>query len=460
MDDSAIRPTVINLGSGPSQSPKPARGLKIFFLLGGFLILVVGLAIGIFLVQKQQDVRSKATGCDMRFPADPNTTCGKTTQLPAQNTTNISLTPNFHWDYGGYRSEDNDQCVTPSGCGQYQTTVFLAKVTVGANPFHENYEAVCSLGPSPTPIKDAPLNCFKVWDKVNQTVTANSLVSLEPDTDYYWLPFTSFGGCPTCFHTGWSWIYHFKTGAPTSTTPDCTSLTTTADLNNLQVGTEYSFQLTAGDTAPITSVEMSVHGDSCSNDLRAYAPQTVSGPGTYTIKWTPTQTGSFTAYGRVWNDSVAECRSDCIDGPPRYLCAGAQACKLTGTVKNAPTHKECVSNTCTVVTGAGTDSCPNNCAPSTAACQMVSSDPADLSKAKINDTITFTGRGVTSSDTEIIDKINFIISKDGTEVSNTEDTATKDGATWKGTKTFKVTGSGSYSVRIRVHWKNQDVWKE
>jgi hypothetical protein len=120
--------------------------------------------------------------------------------------------------------------------------------------------------------------------------------------------------------------------SPNVAIPDCTSLTTTANLNNLQVGTEYSFQLTAGGTAPITGVEMSVYGTSCSNNLKPYVIQDVSGPGTYTIKWTPTQTGPFTAYGRVWNDGITECRADCVDVPPRYLCSSAQACKLTGTV--------------------------------------------------------------------------------------------------------------------------------
>ena len=123
--------------------------------------------------------------------------------------------------------------------------------------------------------------------------------------------------------------------SPLPTIPDCTSLTTTADLNNLKIGTEYSFQLTAGGTAPITGVRMSTYGNSCS-DNPSDDPQTVagpaSGPGTYTIKWTPAKAGPFTAYGRIWNDGIAECRADCVDGPPRYLCPNAQACKLTGTV--------------------------------------------------------------------------------------------------------------------------------
>ncbi|MBU1085360.1 hypothetical protein KKB06_03350, partial [Patescibacteria group bacterium] len=91
---------------------------------------------------------------------------------------------------------------------------------------------------------------------------------------------------------------------------------------------------------------MSVYdGISCSSYLlKPYVQQAVSGPGIYTIKWTPTQTGSFIAYGRVWNDGIAECKADCVDGPPRYLCANAPLCKLTGTVKTAPVMS-CVSLT-------------------------------------------------------------------------------------------------------------------
>lgn len=120
----------------------------------------------------------------------------------------------------------------------------------------------------------------------------------------------------------------------TPAVPDCLHLTTAADLNNLQVGTAYAFQLTAGGNAPITNVEMSVYdGTNCSNNLKPYAPKSVSGPGTYAINWTPTTSGPFVAYGRVWNDGIAECRAACVDGPPRFLCAGAAVCKLSGTVK-------------------------------------------------------------------------------------------------------------------------------
>jgi len=119
--------------------------------------------------------------------------------------------------------------------------------------------------------------------------------------------------------------------------PDCTNLTADKNLGSLVVGEPVNFSVTAGGTAPITSVEATVYGTSCTNYLSSYDPVSVSGPGTYLAEtWTPTTPGPFTVYGRVWNDAISECRADCVDGPPRYLCPGAASCKLSGVV-NTPT---------------------------------------------------------------------------------------------------------------------------
>jgi len=120
---------------------------------------------------------------------------------------------------------------------------------------------------------------------------------------------------------------------PTPLPPNCVSLVPAADvnLNNLQVGKSYSFKLTASGT--VTAVEMSAYRNSCSNNLKPYAPVS-GGPGTYTFTWTPTTAGPFTLYGRVWNDGILECKADCVDQLPRILCANASACKLTGKSVN------------------------------------------------------------------------------------------------------------------------------
>ncbi len=306
----AVGPKVINLGP-TSVPPAPGRkffSLKTLFLFGGLFVLLAGLGIGTFLVSRQQSQspQSKAAGCDMRWPADPNTACGKATQKPAEGATDVSLTPAFHWDYGGYRPEDNGQCVQPSGCGTYGAIVYLAKGSYSDS----NIIASCNVPSSSSPIKDAPFSCFRTWRD------GPALGPLEPNTDYYWVPTPFFDGT---VHAEMNWRYHFKTGTS-----------------------------------------------------------------------------------------------------------------------------------------------------ATAACQRVVSDPSDLSKAKVNDTITFTGYGVTSAETEIIDKINFLVLRDNVQLVSSEAAAVRDttkdaefaGKAWKATYVFKIPDFGSYDARIRVHWKNQDVWKE
>lgn len=125
---------------------------------------------------------------------------------------------------------------------------------------------------------------------------------------------------------------------PPETVPDCTNLSGPTTLDPGQKGT---YQVTAGGSAPISSVELSAYSSNCTTQVRPYAPQNVPGAGIYSFDWTaPTTPGLYTLYGRVWNSNIAECRADCVDKPPRYLCASAQQCKKTvtvGTPKSAPT---------------------------------------------------------------------------------------------------------------------------
>lgn len=45
--------------------------------------------------------------------------------------------------------------------------------------------------------------------------------------------------------------------------------------------------------------------------------------------------GTYSLYGRVWNDGITECKAACVDGPPRYLCPSAPgACKLEVQVED------------------------------------------------------------------------------------------------------------------------------
>lgn len=399
------------------------------FLLGILAVfLLVGLGAGVYLVRQQQDIRSKATGtCDMRWPADPGTTCGQTTQSPAQGAQNVSLTPSFHWDYGGYRTGETS-CVQPSGCGTYGATLYLAEGGYSDN----SIIASCSLPAGASPIKDAPFSCLRVWRD------GPALSPLKPSTAYSWRITPYFDGV---VHAEQTWNYTFTTGAgtpPPTLTVDCVSLTTNADLNNLQIGTLYNFTLTTGGNAPISSVSMPVYMGSCSNQVSGDAPlRGISGRNTYTIGWRPMQPGPFVAYGKVASGTTT-CQADCGG----TLCSGAASCKLTGTVKAASTP--------------------------TAACQMVSADK-DLTKIKIGDTVKFTGYGAVDSASERIDKINFILIKDNAAIAGGDTTVDAVRAQDKdsggnqfyvATQSAQINAAGSYSMRIRVHWQSADRWLE
>lgn len=97
-----------------------------------------------------------------------------------------------------------------------------------------------------------------------------------------------------------------------------------------------------------------------------------------------------------------------------------------------------------------------------AACQKVTASK-DLDKIKIGDTVTFTGYGTITNPAagDSIDKVEFTILKDGTQVlKQTVDTIKNVTGDWEGSLGYNVTLSGSYSVKIRVHRQSTDTWLE
>lgn len=295
MDNPLIpQPKVISLTPAPHRSWG-----KWLLAIVGVLVLALGLAVGTILVQRQQDVRSKATGCDMRWYADPNSACGQATQQPKENATGVSLTPNFHWDYGGYRPGETG-CVQPSSCSSYGAIVYLAK----GDYSDSSIIASCNAGSASAPIKDAPFSCFRKWRD------GPPLGTLEPNTSYSWVVTPFFNGT---VHAEQSWKSHFTTGG------------------------------------------------------------------------------------------------------------------------NA-----------------------------TASCQRVTADK-DLASVKLNDTVTFSGFGATSSATDKIDLIKFIISTPSGQISSDDVPATFDGSLWKAIKQLVIKFNDSYTVRIQAHWLKADgtsEWKE
>jgi len=222
-------PTGVNLPitDNPPSGVNKNSPLKIIFAsIAGFL-LVASIPVGVYLVQKNQEIREKAAGCDMRWPADPNTDCGKKTQSPAQGATNVSLTPNFHWDYGGYRTEDKGQCVNPSGCSSYGVSVYIQEGSYTDRPF-----ARCDIMNQSTPPKDAPFSCFRKCDYGNvfpndpntcHTDGQPNIDPLKPNTTYYWRVTPYFDGK---VHAEQGWNYYFSTAAQPTATPTPTTTPT------------------------------------------------------------------------------------------------------------------------------------------------------------------------------------------------------------------------------------------
>ncbi len=280
-------------------------------------------------------------------------------------------------------------------------------------------------GPIPTPPTQPTCN----------SVCTNSANCL-PEHICYFQQGQNYGNCrnPSCAN---------ETSCTCSQVPDCLSLTTTADLNNLQVGTQYSFQITAVGASTIDHVEMSVHGATCADSLKPYAPVAVSGPGTYTINWTPTTAGTFIAYGRVWNDAIAECRADCVGGTNVYLCSNAASCKLTGTV-NAVISAQCTNVKLYTVNG------DPNVASNWAlipADQLTHLQPGTTVYATVLGTVT----------NGVIDKAR--IRMNSTAWTTNDETTVKKPGSEEFYKVFILpTGTTSFTFGAEVHEQNQDKW--
>ncbi|MDO8515148.1 MAG: hypothetical protein Q7S14_01485, partial [bacterium] len=101
-----------------------------------------------------------------------------------------------------------------------------------------------------------------------------------------------------------------------------------------------------------------------------------------------------------------------------------------------------------------------------AACAQVVADKT-LSTLKLNDVVTFTGYGWVDKTADSIDQINFIISKDGVEVSNTNVAAVRAASRdvagqyyYSAVKAYTISSVGSYSVKIRAHWVGGNIWRD
>ncbi len=183
------------------------------------LLIALTIPLGAYLVKQRQITEKQAAGCDARWPADPGTSCGRTTQSPAQGATGVSLIPNFHWDYGGYRPEDNGQCTTINSCSSTSASVYLF---IGNS---SNAYARCDVWGNDSPPKDCPFSSFKLCngDGSCHTDGMPNLTSLQPNTSYTWRVTPYYNGI---VHAEQTWNYNFATGTSATPTPTPTPTAT------------------------------------------------------------------------------------------------------------------------------------------------------------------------------------------------------------------------------------------
>lgn len=372
------------------------------------LLLTVGIGAGVYFgVKRQQDIRSKAAGeCpNMRWPARPDSACAQSTLVPGQNATGVSLTPNFHWDYGGDRPGENGQCVQPSGCATYGGTLYL----VEGDYSDAAIIASCALTVSSAPVKDALFSCLRVWRD------GPALGPLKPNTKYTWrvtpsyndivhyeltnYTFTTTSGPPSVFICG-----------PMTLTPSSTTISSSGETRALTV--------TASGAVGALQYSWTATGGTLSSTTGPTATWTAPALGTTAQTWEIKAT--------LWDSR----------GPAYPGTAGT--CTRTLTYAPAPA----------------------------AACQRVLADK-DLTAIKIGDTVKFTGFGILTNPAagDAIDKIKFILTRDGTPVSSTDvntlvDSVSGSTTAWVATQSATISDSGSYSMQIKVHRASNDTWLE
>lgn len=126
--------------------------------------------------------------------------------------------------------------------------------------------------------------------------------------------------------------------------PDCTGL---SGPTTLTVGQPATYNVSFSQAVPnakVTGVGISVINGSISQGTQtcdingqngvAYLTENANlSTSTNSFEWVPLAAGTYSIYGRIWNNGITECKAACIDGPPRYLCQGASSCITEVTVK-------------------------------------------------------------------------------------------------------------------------------
>ncbi len=458
-----------------------------------FAVFVVMLAVGVYLVRKpqSQSVTSKAaSNC-------PGLGWAVAPVAPTDGAANVSAPVSFSW------SVENGANGTPNG---NYTNAQIFKGYDGCAPSGVDFPASCQYGwfsrNASAPVTSASSTDFYAYDDpANNHVDYGKKVDLQCGKTYYWKAW--FGdSCTGAMVPNYVWRFTMASCSQTvgcNQTCDATHLcpsslscdTVSGTCRKSDCSTQTSCVCPSAPTCdsmamtPTCTVvtagseTRSMTASGTGTDLE-YTWNTTGGTlvmpgnevGSNTVIWTAPANLGTTA--QTWTISatvkdsinqvstVGGCTKTLTYVPTPLTVTCNQACNTTTLL--CPTGLSCdtVSGTCRKSECSTQTSCV--CPTPAGACQRVTASK-DLSTIKIGDTVTFTGFGTLSNppSSDSIDKINFIISKDGAEASNTEVATTLDSAgVWKATKDFPITSPGSYSVRIRVHWlgTNKDVWLE
>ncbi len=443
-------PTVINLGSGGnSQTQLPGKrwfNPKMFFLLGGLLILLVGLGIGTFLVQKKQSQspQSKAasngkSGCSDTCSGNPPSCSGNTTNGTSCSEVTVPGMPdNFDaWALDDQNYKSNTKCTVRPG-----TTTADCTCDVGGGTY-------CWM-PLTYLVKNVDNQGHRFYMLVYDKATGNQIGGSKtefvayldnPSKQARWGYDSGHDGTWIVQNCGQRKEYHEQ-----------------ADLFSpgswVDTGTVLYAEATGTGCNPPSQTAV------C--DSLAVTPSS----GTPPLNVTAVLTGH-TANG----GSIASYKFDFGDGTSPVTQASPTLAHTFASAGNFTVKGFIIDNKGNIDGGSG--SCQQTATitlQGTAACQMVAADK-DLSALKVGDVVTFSGWGITSDNIEQIDKVRFIISNTasgGAVLSDTTVAASRDtskdtsfgGKAWKGVQAYTIPGPGNYSVSIMAHWVSKNQWMQ
>ncbi len=433
-----------------------------------FLVLVAGLGTSIFLVKNQQDVVKTKAACS---PAEcyDSVDCGDPNEWVCLN--NCCVNPNPH---PRYRECSGTQCVVRDGEGEdscWSNDDCDAPCirncdgkTCGDDGCGGNC-GICSYGQACSPsgvcqVLPPPSTCTDVAQCGNGALECLNGHCVYPASVCQ----PSCGANEVCIDMRCVTSQPSCNGVYCGAGQKCVNNTCTCAITG-SCG-RGGCSANNSDTSAVSGTFLVCN---CPDDFSGFCSACTSqsitvNPGLNNFGWTTaTDCGSWQV------DIDVGCYSNAASGSEDSGCGGGeaptcnQACTGTGA-GNCTGGYQCISGTCQNPSCLGDADCV--CAANNAACNSVVADKA-LSALKPGDTVTFTGYGWVSAAADTIDLINFVITRNGVEVVDTNVAAVrapeKDIANeyfYKANYSYVVPSAGSYQVTVRAHWVQGNVWKD